>query len=172
MTAKRRTLRCAIGIAVDESLAIRMDHLVPYFAPDDFGFVVAEAAFGAIVDGSFVEEARYQWQIGEFRWRDVARNLIAADPDSETSQTDVSGWAQRGLKLNSTTAEDQLVEIRTIHRSLKKGYWPMILGRPSLLVEVARAQRLESVADISRWLGISSPWIARLLSDELPKGTD
>ncbi|GLW91121.1 ATP-binding protein [Actinokineospora globicatena] len=158
----RRTLECAVGHRVEESVAARYPGLSEHYQPEHLVGHVA-ATMLMVVDGHRVscDGTEHRWQSGRYRWIDVVRALDSGQA------ADLTACAERGLDLPDAGAEEQLAALNR-HPDLWRPAPETVTGEDAWRSAAAGlSQRPDTTSGFraaTEYLGLTSPWAENVLS--------
>ncbi|MEU7524738.1 ATP-binding protein [Saccharothrix sp. NPDC042600] len=106
-----RTLECSIAHRVQTAVDLRYVGLAAHYQPEALAEHVAASALStARGEVTSCDGTEVWWQAGKYRWLDVVRALVEADPDAGP-HPDTASWAERGLHLTGDTVAEQLADL-------------------------------------------------------------
>ncbi|MFC6091762.1 ATP-binding protein [Saccharothrix lopnurensis] len=106
-----RTLECAIAHRVLTAVDLRYTGLATHYQPEALAEHVATSALSTARGGTTpCDGTEVRWQAGRYRWLDVVRALVEADPHAGP-HPDTASWAERGLHLTGDTVAEQLADL-------------------------------------------------------------
>ena len=166
-------LVCATAQLADGAVACRHDALVPYYRPQDLAAHLAARLRHWLLGGTDCDDgpvARCDgtetgWQAGQFRWVDVARDLMSDGIDPGRPHPGTERWRARGLELAGRTPAEQLDALRAhpdswvpdqaaVTGGVTPRRWEQAAARLSWEMDPAR--RLTAAA---HFLRLDRPWL-------------
>ncbi|MFD7658399.1 ATP-binding protein [Actinosynnema sp. NPDC059797] len=159
-----RTLECAIAHRAQTAVDRRYGGLAAHYQPEALAEHVAASALAtARGDAAPCAGDEVWWQAGKYRWFDVVRALVEADPRAGP-HPDTASWAERGLHLTGGTVAEQLADLEAHPDSwlpddavITGGGSPPLYERA--LAELSRVRPLDRrFLAVTGFLGLGTTW--------------
>lgn len=157
---KRDLLVCALAETSVRSVRARSNYIAEYYPPADLACHLTNVLSSWLIDGTPPSKAP-EWQIAEYRWRDVYISLLAARTSGASQAADgvLESAARRGLALPRTSLEEQISWLEQWQVANSVPPSALLYGAGSVLRQALLAAGVLSVPDLAQRLGCQSEWI-------------
>lgn len=165
-------IRCAIGVAIDDSVDRRSKEIRLSYPPDRLKEHLGGILAQQLSTGRGLARPQHVWRIGQYRFADIARLLTADsgqyDPGAPHPMTDE--WRRRGIDLPGAdwaTQLQQLQDAASVHILLdSRGFRgdPFALDFLAANLGVGSTSE-ERLRDAVAQLGLDSTWIVHRIDD-------
>jgi hypothetical protein len=165
-SADRRRARCALGLAVADSVGRRLRLLRTWFDPAEFASEVTERLAAQLESGRGLNRPPARWAVGEFRFPAIHRELReAASTDTGRPHRLSAQWRAMGIDLPGPTRDDQLAQLRACADAVLPVRPVDLAGDPPALDDLARALGVDGPSEQFRIaralasLGLEYKWL-------------
>jgi hypothetical protein len=167
--ANKRASRCAIGLAVTDSVGRRFELIRTWHDPAEFAAHVTEQMTTQLETGRGLGRPGWKWAVGQYRFTKIRLDLGSSTTGADTSKPHPSSdrWKAAGIDLAGPSWAEQLAQLDAF-RSRGSLVWPhQLAGSPAILDALAASlgyisgTQQQRIARAIGSLGLEPRWLVK-----------